>query len=417
MSSRPNSLILITRSITAPHLDAPPPPPRRHSNPSSSRGYSDRGKMVIVKTATGAVASEPSSCGAGDSSATSCVFEALDLHSESFKQLAEFFENDVFCDVEIKVGTKGFKCHRVILACVSQYFKTMFTTEMAESKRSSIMIKDIDEDALQSLIKFAYTSKILLSVDNVQSLLYASSILQIECVARACCEFMMAHLHPNNCIGVRAFATLHNRTELMNRADEYIQENFAECVDSEEFVTMTHDHFAVILSAQDLNVRSETQVFEALMKWTNHDMMNRKGQLAGLLAKVKLALLPADYLVKIVSANALIKGSLPCRDIVEEAKDYHISSTHPQQNIIPRKSCAGVVFCVGGRGSQGDPFKSIECFNLRKNSWFQVMEMSTKRRHVGVVSVKNKVNVVVHHLHVGAPYSFAHRKDMPIVIE
>lgn len=338
--------------------------------------------MVMVKTATtGALASEPSSsglCGVGvgdsasSSAATSCVFEAMDLHTESFRTLTEFFENDVFCDVEIKVGNKGFKCHRVILACVSEYFKTMFTTEMAESKRSVIQIKDIDEEALQSLIKFAYSAKILLSVDSVQSLLYASSILQIECVARACCEFMMAHLHPNNCIGVRAFATLHNRKELMNYADEYIKENFVECVESDEFVTMTHDHFEVILSSPDLNVRSETQVFEALMKWTNHDMATRKLQLAGLLSKLKLALLPADYLVKIVSANALIKGSLPCRDIVEDAKDYHISSTHPQQNIIPRKSCAGVVFCVGGRGSQVDPFKSIECFNLRKNSWFQV---------------------------------------------
>ena len=49
--------------------------------------------------------------------------------------------------------------------------------------------------------------------------------------------------------------------------------------------------------------------------------------------------------------------------------------------------CVGVVFCVGGRGASGDPFKSIECYDLRRDRWFQVMEMCSRRRHVGVVSV------------------------------
>ena len=55
----------------------------------------------------------------------------------------------------------------------------MFTSEMAESFQSSVTINDIDETALQELIDFAYTSKIKLNVENVQSLLYASSILQV----------------------------------------------------------------------------------------------------------------------------------------------------------------------------------------------------------------------------------------------
>ncbi len=42
---------------------------------------------------------------------------------------------------------------------------------------------------------------------------------------------------------------------------------------------------------------------------------------------------------------------------------------------------------MGGRGASGDPFKTIECYDLRRDRWFQVTEMSTRRRHVGVVSV------------------------------
>ena len=50
----------------------------------------------------------------------------------------------------------------------------------------------------------------------------------------------------------------------------------------------------------------------------------------------------------------------------------------------------GVLFCVGGRGGSGDPFRSIECYSITKNSWFFGPEMNSRRRHVGVISVGGK---------------------------
>lgn len=49
---------------------------------------------------------------------------------------------------------------------------------------------------------------------------------------------------------------------------------------------------------------------------------------------------------------------------------------------------SGVLFCVGGRGGSGDPFRSIECYSINKNSWFFGPEMNSRRRHVGVISVE-----------------------------
>ena len=50
----------------------------------------------------------------------------------------------------------------------------------------------------------------------------------------------------------------------------------------------------------------------------------------------------------------------------------------------------GVLFVAGGRGASGDPFKSIECYDLRSDRWFRATQMSTKRRHVGVVAIKGR---------------------------
>lgn len=62
----------------------------------------------------------------------------------------------------------------------------MFLSEMSEAKQELIEIKDFDGDAIQDLVHFAYSSKLTLTVDNVQPLLYAACILQVN--MHKCCQ-------------------------------------------------------------------------------------------------------------------------------------------------------------------------------------------------------------------------------------
>lgn len=60
------------------------------------------------------------------------------------------------------------------------FLRAMFLSEMSEAKQELIEIKDFDGDAIQDLVHFAYSSKLTLTVDNVQPLLYAACILQVK---------------------------------------------------------------------------------------------------------------------------------------------------------------------------------------------------------------------------------------------
>lgn len=130
-------------------------------------------------------------------------FEAKSHWKDSFKVLHQLYESQEMCDVEIQVGKKSFKCHRIVLACASLYFRAMFKSEMAESRQELVTIQDLDEDAMEMLVEFAYTARIKITTETVQPLLFAASILQMECVAEACANFMKSHLHPSNCIEVK----------------------------------------------------------------------------------------------------------------------------------------------------------------------------------------------------------------------
>jgi len=58
----------------------------------------------------------------------------------------------------------------------------MFTGELAESRQTEIIIHDIDEFAMELLIEFCYTSRIIVDEKNVQMLLPAACILQVRFV-------------------------------------------------------------------------------------------------------------------------------------------------------------------------------------------------------------------------------------------
>lgn len=66
------------------------------------------------------------------------------------------------CDVVLVVGAKKIYAHRVILSACSPYFRAMFTGELAESRQTEVVIRDIDERAMELLIDFAYTSQVCL---------------------------------------------------------------------------------------------------------------------------------------------------------------------------------------------------------------------------------------------------------------
>lgn len=88
--------------------------------------------------------------------------------------------NDFLCDVVLNVGNSKIRAHKIILCASSPYFRAMFTNELAESKQTEITLRDIDENAMEILIEFCYTSKITVDEKTVQTVLPAACLLQVK---------------------------------------------------------------------------------------------------------------------------------------------------------------------------------------------------------------------------------------------
>lgn len=107
------------------------------------------------------------------------------------------------------------KCHIRRIRCIIHSIDQTFfihihakyeIDDMLERNKDIVELHDIDVQSLKQLIDFAYTGEIDITEENVQVLLPASSLLQIQSVREACCKFLLRQLHPSNCLGIRSFA-------------------------------------------------------------------------------------------------------------------------------------------------------------------------------------------------------------------
>ncbi|XP_063375875.1 kelch-like protein diablo [Cydia fagiglandana] len=306
------------------------------------------------------------------------------------------------CDVVLNVANRKLFAHRVILSACSPYFRAMFTGELAESRATEVTIRDVDEQAMEQLVEFCYTAHIVVEESNVQALLPAACLLQLQEIQDVCCEFLKRQLDCSNCLGIRAFADTHSCRELLRIADKFTQQNFPEVMESEEFLLLPAAQLIDIVSSDELNVRSEEQTFQAVMSWVKYNVAERRQHLAQVLQHVRLPLLSPKFLVGTVSSELLIRSDDACRDLLDEAKNYLLL---PQERPLmqgprtrPRKPTrrGEVLFAVGGWCS-GDAIASVERFDPQTAEWKMVAPMSKRRCGVGVAVLHDLLYAVGGH--------------------
>jgi hypothetical protein len=179
-------------------------------------------------------------------------------------------------DVTLAAGDVEVAAHKNVLAACSPYFFAMFTGFMEEKTKDRIALKDVDPEALVTLVDYAYTAKVEVNEDNVQPLLQAANLLQLVDVTDACCQFLHSQLHPSNCLGIRAFADLHGCAELKEQAEKYAETHFAEVLDCDEFLALQVDQVRELICSDTITVPSEEKVYESVLMWVRHDADGRR---------------------------------------------------------------------------------------------------------------------------------------------
>ncbi|XP_054931256.1 kelch-like ECH-associated protein 1B isoform X1 [Dermacentor andersoni] len=356
---------------------------------------------------------------------------------EALSSLESLWRDRKLCDVEIDASGEGVvQAHRVVLAAAIPYFRAMFTSNLRESQARRVSIKDVGLRAMELIVHFAYTGHIEVDEKSVCQLLLAANMLQVQRITNACCRFLERQLDPSNCIGIAEFCQQHHIRDLQDRAERFAEQHFSMVCRLDEFLSLPWSRLFELLRRDGLNVRSETEVYEALVRWVRHDERRRAGDLESALRKaVRCHRLAPSFLRRQLAQCALLRDRPGCADYVADVvRDLTLyrgcsccdercpsvpSLLYVAGGYLRRSLCtvdyfsaesglwsalpplplersgpggaflAGLLYVVGGRVLRpppelGEDVPVVHCFDPARNCWSERCPMGVPRHRLGL---------------------------------
>uniref|UniRef100_A0A2K6KZ14 BTB domain-containing protein n=1 Tax=Rhinopithecus bieti TaxID=61621 RepID=A0A2K6KZ14_RHIBE len=274
-----------------------------------------------------------------------------------------------------KIEHKDFLAHWIVLVACSDYFCAMFTSELSQKGKPYVDIQGLTASTMEILSDFVHTETVHVTVENAQELLPATCLLQLKGVKQACCEFLVSWTLLIAWV-IRDFA----KTPIVS------QKHFPEV-----FILLSQGGVEKLIKCDEIQVDSEEPVFEAVINCMKHVKKQQEKPLPNLLQYVQMPLLTPRNITDVTDAEPFIHCSLQCRDLVDEAKKFHLRPEIQCQMQGPRTrahlGANEVLLVAGGFGSQQSPIDVVEKYDPKTQEW-SFLPSITHNRHVASVSVE-----------------------------
>jgi N-acetylneuraminic acid mutarotase len=312
--------------------------------------------------------------------------------------MASFRKSEVLTDITLRAGGRPFQAHRVVLAAASPYFAAMFTGGMNETRLDEVEVEGVDSVAMEVMLDCVYSSVVTLTESlnesNVQRVLPAARMLQMDSVVEHCCNFLAERLNAENCLGIFQFADLHSCANLAKTAWNYALSHFDDISSREEFFSLSYNTLSALLAEDNLNSSSEESVLKSVIQWVKHDLESRSSFIADLLKPIRLLCLPWTVLVENVLNYDMIAQREDCQSIIEEIKTYHFTKESRSPQLQPRNSFSNnnCIYLVGGEARPSrNVLNTVTAFIPETHVWKTLSPMATCRRGAAITILNDKL--------------------------
>ncbi|XP_056389059.1 actin-binding protein IPP isoform X2 [Hyla sarda] len=296
-----------------------------------------------------------------------------------------------FCDLHIHIGPAVFGAHKLLLAASSPYFAALLSGGLKESSCDVVRIQGVEAAIFQLLLDFIYSGSVLISPENVQELMTAADMLQLNQVVALCCDFLKEQIDPGNCIGFFQFSEQLSCQPLLEFTESYIQAHFPEVQQGDEFQLLTKEQLIRLLRSEELCIEDEHQVFAAAMSWLQKDTTARKRHVVEVLEPVRFSLLPPQRLQKNIEEVTDFSLRVALQTLLREycepslsPKDKKLCSFLQTSRVRPRRKARKFLYAIGEKDSM--IFDCVECYDPVTKQWSAVPSMNQPRCGLGVCS-------------------------------
>ncbi|XP_033322034.1 actin-binding protein IPP [Megalopta genalis] len=311
-------------------------------------------------------------------------------------------QKNQFSDVGLVAGSSIIRAHRSVLAAGSPYFNAMFTGGLVEEQQELVEIHSVSANILSILVDFIYTGNVDVTQDNVLELFAAADMLEIDEVVMGCITYLSQQLHPSNALGIYRFAEAHNRLDLLKTALQFIEVNFPQVSQEEEFLDLPKERLVRLLSSDYIHIDTEFQVFQAAYSWIIHNISMRRCYVFEILSHIRLRLCSLARLERVISECKDASLIVALRSIQKDLASNQgcLVPLHAQPRVCAKKN----ILVIGGSRREHtayswgkaaeSTYQTIEKFDIFTGKWSEVAPMNIGRILPGVALLDGKVYVV-----------------------
>ncbi|XP_035688886.1 kelch repeat and BTB domain-containing protein 12-like [Branchiostoma floridae] len=206
----------------------------------------------------------------------------------------------VLQDVVLEVEGRRFPCHRLVLSATSPYFRAMFTSDMAESRQKTVVLQGLDAGMFGEILNYIYSGTLHVSLDKVQPLYQAADLLQLAYVRATCSSYMAMNVEHSTCVDLYKFADVFSVDIVKKQCLQWIARHFTEFSFNEDFFSLNVKKVTEIISHDDLDVKEEITVWEAVVRWVQYSREDRLQHLPSILPHIRFNLLTSDDMATIL---------------------------------------------------------------------------------------------------------------------
>jgi len=314
----------------------------------------------------------------------------------------ELREENVLCDVTLRIEGQDFAAHRCVLSAASPYFRSLFTSGFKENESNVVELQEVlSAAAVSEALRFIYTGEALVNASNAQDLFKVADYLIIPSLKTKVTEYLKESIDATNCLELELFASQFSCESLEQAAVAFKLENFASVVKSDDFKALDFEKVKELVSHDEIIVSREEEVYEAVVSWVKHDIQSRECLFSELLKCLRLYSMSKSSLREDLKEELVIK-SRTCTNIFLEGMDFFLfPDTFLDRALKPRTCLSSneyVVILTGGHkginSSHQTAASDANCFVLSKNSWLLLPTMPFSRTRHGAAVCRGQLYVV-----------------------
>eukprot|EP00208_Stichococcus_sp_RCC1054_P007345 CAMPEP_0206146860 /NCGR_PEP_ID=MMETSP1473-20131121/31617_1 /ASSEMBLY_ACC=CAM_ASM_001109 /TAXON_ID=1461547 /ORGANISM="Stichococcus sp, Strain RCC1054" /LENGTH=448 /DNA_ID=CAMNT_0053543571 /DNA_START=232 /DNA_END=1575 /DNA_ORIENTATION=- len=174
--------------------------------------------------------------------------------------------DSVLFDVTLTASDREVHCNRFVLAEESCFFEKQFHSPEFARSNNAIDLKAIDGATLLAVVGSLFTAHLAVAPGSIDAILQCADMLQLPVVKAACSELISESLNEQTVPQALKTALKYELAELRQAVMNYTKNTFF-LMHRTSLEAVDRATLLEILSADDLIVFSEMQVFRAIVAW------------------------------------------------------------------------------------------------------------------------------------------------------